>query len=173
MCFFLCFLCSYNGGICVDGVNWFRCECAPGFAGPDCRINIDECQSSPCAEGSTCMDEINGYRCVCPPGHAGPRCQEFIGLGKSCRHAGLQFPHGSRWEEECNTCQCVNGYVHCSKVRCGRRPCLLPKALPPPDTNPHVLPGGHECVEHQFLTCFATLPPVGCVFGGPPRLHPV
>ncbi|KAG8013459.1 Protein jagged-2, partial [Nibea albiflora] len=100
---------SYNGGICVDGVNWFRCECAPGFAGPDCRINIDECQSSPCAEGSTCVDEINGYRCVCPPGHAGPRCQEC-----------------DRWEEECNACQCVNGYVRCSK-----------------------------CVEHQFLTCFS------------------
>lgn len=32
-------LCSYNGGICVDGVNWFRCECAAGFAGPDCRIS--------------------------------------------------------------------------------------------------------------------------------------
>lgn len=30
---------SYNGGLCVDGVNWFRCECAPGFAGPDCRIS--------------------------------------------------------------------------------------------------------------------------------------
>nr|XP_020467202.1 protein jagged-2-like isoform X2 [Monopterus albus] len=145
----------YNGGICVDGVNWFRCECAPGFAGPDCRINIDECQSSPCAQGSTCMDEINGYRCVCPPGHAGPRCQEFIRLGKSCPHAGLQFPHGSRWEEECNTCQCINGYVRCSKVRCGRRPCLLPKALPPPDINVPSCPGGHQCVEHQFLTCFS------------------
>uniref|UniRef100_A0A7N6AHJ7 Delta-like protein n=1 Tax=Anabas testudineus TaxID=64144 RepID=A0A7N6AHJ7_ANATE len=148
-------LLNYNGGICVDGVNWFRCECAPGFAGPDCRINIDECQSSPCAEGSTCMDEINGYRCVCAPGYAGPRCQEFIGLGKSCRHAGLQFPHGSRWEEECNTCQCVNGYVRCSKVRCGRRPCLLPKALPPLDTTAPTCPRGHECVEHQFFTCFS------------------
>ncbi|XP_053290983.1 protein jagged-2 isoform X1 [Pleuronectes platessa] len=145
----------YNGGLCVDGVNWFRCECAPGFAGPDCRINIDECQSSPCAEGSTCMDEINAFRCVCPPGHAGPRCQEFIGLGKSCRHAGLQFPHGSRWEEECNTCQCLDGHVRCSKVRCGRRPCVLPKALPPADAPPPSCPGGHECVEHQFLTCFS------------------
>lgn len=31
--------CSYNGGVCIDGINWFRCECAPGFAGPDCRIS--------------------------------------------------------------------------------------------------------------------------------------
>ncbi|KAM3842788.1 protein jagged-2-like, partial [Diretmus argenteus] len=145
----------YNGGICVDGVNWFRCECAPGFAGPDCRINIDECQSSPCAFGSTCVDEINGYRCVCPPGRAGPRCQEFIGIGKACRHSGLQFPHGSRWEEECNACQCGNGHVRCSKVRCGRRPCLLPKAAPAPDGDAPSCPGGHECVEHQFLTCFS------------------
>ncbi|XP_068608268.1 protein jagged-2-like [Brachionichthys hirsutus] len=146
----------YNGGVCVDGVNWFRCECAPGFAGPDCRINIDECQSSPCAEGSTCRDEINGFRCACPPGHAGRRCQEFIGFGKSCRHAGLQFPHGIRWEEECNSCRCANGSVHCSKVRCGRRPCLLPEAMPPPpDASRHSCPGGQECVEHQFLRCFS------------------
>ncbi|XP_068195689.1 protein jagged-2-like isoform X2 [Antennarius striatus] len=146
----------YNGGICVDGVNWFRCECAPGFAGPDCRINIDECQSSPCADGSTCVDEINGYRCVCPPGHAGPRCREFIGLGKPCRHAGLQFPHGLRWEEECNGCRCVDGRVHCSKVRCGRRPCLLPEAPPPPpDAAAPSCPGGQECLRHQFLRCFS------------------
>lgn len=110
-------------------------------------------------------------------------CLSVIGLGKSCRHAGLQFPHGSRWEEECNACQCANGHVRCSKVghfteltsrnhnsaprnskrrllrfqvRCGRRPCLLPKTPPSPaDTSPPSCPGGHECVEHPFLTCFA------------------
>uniref|UniRef100_A0A674E221 Delta-like protein n=1 Tax=Salmo trutta TaxID=8032 RepID=A0A674E221_SALTR len=131
----------YNGGVCVDGVNWFRCECAPGFAGPDCRINIDECQSSPCAYGSTCVDEINSFLCVCPLGRAGPHCQEWI--GKACRYSGLQFPHGSRWEEECNTCQCVNGIVRCSK-RGGAGP---------DSSSP--CPRGQECVEHQFLTCFA------------------
>uniref|UniRef100_A0A1A8LUH1 Delta-like protein n=2 Tax=Nothobranchius pienaari TaxID=704102 RepID=A0A1A8LUH1_9TELE len=145
----------YNGGVCVDGDNWFRCECAPGFAGPDCRINIDECQTSPCAEGSTCIDEINSYRCVCPPGHAGRLCQEFIGLGKSCHHTGLQYPHGSRWEEDCNTCQCSNGDVRCSKVRCGRQPCLLPKTLPAANSNHQPCSGGQECVEHPFLTCFS------------------
>ncbi|XDV42015.1 hypothetical protein PO909_010772 [Leuciscus waleckii] len=142
----------YNGGICVDGVNWFRCECAPGFAGPDCRINIDECQSSPCAYGATCVDEINGFRCVCPLGRTGPQCQEFIGIGKTCHYAGLQFPHGSRWEEECNTCQCVNGKVECTKVVCGRQPCLLPGT---PGRELHSCPGGRECLEHNFLTCLS------------------
>lgn len=43
-------------------------------------------------------------------------CGAVIGIGKTCHYAGLQFPHGSRWEEECNTCQCVNGKVECTKV---------------------------------------------------------
>ncbi|KAI1897769.1 hypothetical protein AGOR_G00086680 [Albula goreensis] len=146
----------YNGGICIDGVNWFRCECAPGFAGPDCRINIDECQSSPCAYGATCVDEINGFRCLCPTGLAGPLCQDFVGIGKACRYAGLQFPNGTRWEEECNTCQCVNGNVGCTKVLCGRRPCLLQGAS---DREGHRCPAGRECLNHAFLTCFS--PPCG------------
>lgn len=43
------------------------------------------------------------------------------------------------------------------QVRCGRRPCLLPKAPPsPPDSNAAPsCPGGHECVEHPFLICFS------------------
>ncbi|XP_035380216.1 protein jagged-2b isoform X1 [Electrophorus electricus] len=142
----------YNGGICVDGVNWFRCECAPGFAGPDCRINIDECQSSPCAYGATCVDEINGFRCICPLGRSGPRCQEFIGIGKVCHYNGLQFPHGSRWDEDCNSCQCANGKVECTKVVCGRRPCLLPGA---PGREHYPCPGGRECLSHDFLTCLS------------------
>ncbi|XP_053535337.1 protein jagged-2 isoform X1 [Ictalurus punctatus] len=136
----------YNGGECVDGVNWFRCQCAPGFAGPDCRINVDECQSSPCSYGATCVDEINGYRCVCPLGRAGSRCQEFIGVGKACQHSGVSVPHGSRWEDECNGCQCVNGNIKCTKVHCGGRPCLLGSRDPQ-------CAGGQECTPHHFLFC--------------------
>ncbi|CAL8283426.1 unnamed protein product [Lota lota] len=152
----------YNGGACVDGVNWFRCECTAGFAGPDCRINIDECQSSPCVAGSTCVDQINGYRCVCAPGRAGPRCDDVLGVGRSCHHSGLSFPHGSHWEEECNSCQCIHGNVLCSKVWCGRRPCLLPKMPPGSEAGPAPCPPGQECLEHQYLTCFS--PP--CHRGG-------
>ncbi|VFV32426.1 low quality protein: protein [Lynx pardinus] len=140
----------YNGGVCVDGVNWFRCECAPGFAGPDCRINIDECQSSPCAYGATCVDEINGYRCSCPPGRAGPRCQEVIVFGRSCWSQGVPFPHGGSWVEDCNSCRCVDGRRDCSKVWCGRKPCLLAGR---PDTLSDQCPPGQRCQEKAPGQC--------------------
>ncbi|XP_023656471.1 protein jagged-1b-like isoform X2 [Paramormyrops kingsleyae] len=113
----------YNSGTCVDGDNWYRCECAPGFAGPDCRININECQSSPCAFGSTCVDEINGYRCLCPSGRAGPRCQEVT--GRPCTTNGRVATNGTRWDVDCNTCQCHNGKVTCTKIWCGPKPCHI------------------------------------------------
>uniref|UniRef100_A0A8C6MBV9 Delta-like protein n=1 Tax=Nothobranchius furzeri TaxID=105023 RepID=A0A8C6MBV9_NOTFU len=113
----------YNSGTCVDGDNWYRCECAPGFAGPDCRININECQSSPCASGSTCVDEIDGYRCLCPPDRMGSRCQEET--RKHCSFNGLAALDGATWEEDCNTCNCSNGKVVCTKVWCGPRSCKL------------------------------------------------
>ncbi|XP_041832212.1 protein jagged-2b isoform X2 [Melanotaenia boesemani] len=157
----------YNGGICVDGINWFRCECAPGFAGPDCRININECQSSPCAYGATCIDEINGFRCICPLGRTGTRCNEFIGIGKTCHYAGLQFPHGSHWEEECNSCNCINGKVQCTKVLCGRHPCRLQPSEQ--DQRQQFCPAGRECLEHSYYTCFS--PPCNhwgvCAMAGP------
>lgn len=51
---------SYNGGLCVDGVNWFRCECAPGFAGPDCRIS--ECPRIGGGRGGGCAEGKVGGR---------------------------------------------------------------------------------------------------------------
>ncbi|XP_062974199.1 protein jagged-2 [Elgaria multicarinata webbii] len=141
----------YNGGICVDGVNWFRCECAPGFAGPDCRINIDECQSSPCAYGATCIDEINGYRCACPPGRAGARCQEVIGFGKSCWLRGTPYPHGNRWDQECNSCHCLDGHIDCTKVWCGRKSCLFSKHADHPN---YQCPRGQECQGNVYIKCF-------------------
>ncbi|KAA8589329.1 hypothetical protein FQN60_012694 [Etheostoma spectabile] len=146
-----------NGGQCVDLLNDFYCNCE------------SQCDSTTCSNGGTCYDHGDSFlskngTCDSGPCENGGTCVGMlmtathipvIGLGKPCRHAGLQFPHGSRWEEECNACQCVNGYVGCSKVRCGRRPCLLPKAPPPPDADAPSCPAGHECAEHQFLTCFS------------------
>ncbi|KAM4603556.1 protein jagged-1a isoform 2-T2 [Polymixia lowei] len=133
----------YNSGTCVDGDNWYRCECAPGFAGPDCRININECQSSPCVSGSTCVDQINGYHCVCPPGKSGQHCQEVS--RRACVVAGMTAADGSRWNEDCNTCQCHDSRVTCTKLWCGPKPCHL---------HGNECPAGQTCVPVQDQRCF-------------------
>lgn len=130
----------------MDGDNWYRCECAPGFAGPDCRININECQSSPCAFGATCVDEINGYRCICPPGRSGPGCQEVT--GRPCFTSIRVMPDGAKWDDDCNTCQCLNGKVTCSKVWCGPRPCVIHAK------GHNECPAGHTCVPIKEDHCF-------------------
>ncbi|XP_061429566.1 protein jagged-1-like [Lethenteron reissneri] len=43
----------YNGGSCVDGENWFRCECPHGFTGPDCRLGLVSSASDPTGSTST------------------------------------------------------------------------------------------------------------------------
>ena len=73
----------FNGGVCIDGPNWYRCKCKPGFAGVDCLININECSSSPCVPGvgAKCIDGINQYKCVCPEGRTGKRCEGILSIG--------------------------------------------------------------------------------------------
>lgn len=47
-----------NNGNCVPhpnkprGLGYYECDCAPGFTGDKCDINIDECQSYPCFRGN-------------------------------------------------------------------------------------------------------------------------
>lgn len=65
----------HNGGTCQSGAGWFRCSCARGFSGPDCRINVNECSPQPCLGGATCLDGIGGFTCMCPPGRRGTRCE--------------------------------------------------------------------------------------------------
>uniref|UniRef100_A0A673CAD7 Delta-like protein n=1 Tax=Sphaeramia orbicularis TaxID=375764 RepID=A0A673CAD7_9TELE len=137
----------YNGGTCVDGDNWYRCECAPGFTGPDCRININECQSSPCTIGSTCVDEIDGYRCICPSERSGTRCQKAS--QRPCVVGGSVTPDGSRWDEDCNNCQCNDGRISCTKLWCGFRPCNVLSR-----TRGSECPDGQTCVAVRDELCF-------------------
>lgn len=67
-----------NGGSCIDGVNSFHCSCLPGFNGPRCALEINECQSSPCKNGGTCTDYVNSYTCSCRPGFTGIHCETNI-----------------------------------------------------------------------------------------------
>lgn len=82
----------YNGGSCVPGNNkWnadrqqsgpgeanYSCACPPGFAGPLCEVNIDDCAEHQCQNGAMCVDGINSYKCVCrDPTTTGEFCEQF------------------------------------------------------------------------------------------------
>ena len=57
-----------HDGVCVNTPGSYRCDCAPGFAGPRCEVNVNECDSSPCMNDGTCIDGRGGFKCICMPG---------------------------------------------------------------------------------------------------------
>ncbi|XP_015251690.1 PREDICTED: protein crumbs homolog 2-like [Cyprinodon variegatus] len=95
-----------NGGKCLersDPSHWeldwelsfaeaagYTCQCQGGFAGENCSININECESEPCQNGGSCEDEVNGYTCVCPVGFLGELCELNIDECESqpCQNGG-------------------------------------------------------------------------------------
>lgn len=54
--------CTKGQGICTHSEFPPSCLCYHGFTGPNCEIEINECESNPCERGD-CVDEINNYRC--------------------------------------------------------------------------------------------------------------
>ena len=55
VCVGMCF------GVCV-------LRSATAYTGTDCSVEIDECSSSPCQQGSTCLDSVGSYTCFCRGG---------------------------------------------------------------------------------------------------------
>ena len=57
------------------GMCFGVCVCvlrsATAYTGTDCSVEIDECSSSPCQQGSTCVDSVGSYTCVCRRGTTG------------------------------------------------------------------------------------------------------
>ena len=44
---------------CLDGVAAYTCDCLPGYSGPKCEQNIDECVNNDCRNGANCTDLVN------------------------------------------------------------------------------------------------------------------
>jgi len=62
-----------NGGQCRDQVGTYKCQCAPGFLGRNCEIDIDDCESAVCPPNSICVDGVASYTCHCKSGLTGKR----------------------------------------------------------------------------------------------------
>nr|XP_023652067.1 protein jagged-1 [Paramormyrops kingsleyae] len=154
-----------NGGTCNDEGDTFSAHSLShergtggGGGGGGCmhmpdggfffcfRPDINECQSSPCAYGSTCVDEINSFRCLCPASRAGPTCQEVT--GQHCVIGSRAIPDGTRWDEDCNICQCHNGKVTCTKMWCGPKSCQV-NGKGPGECSP-----GQTCLPIKEDHCF-------------------
>ena len=63
-----------NNATCVDDVIGYTCECADGFSGVFCDVNVDDCVGDPCVNG-TCVDDVSTFHCVCDAGFYGDLCE--------------------------------------------------------------------------------------------------
>lgn len=118
-----------NGGTCVeDYAGGYTCECAEGYEGDDCEVDIDDCDPDPCEHGGTCLDAVAGFACDCStaPGWQGARCEED---SPDC--GAETCGHGTCTEGEPGTgehsCECDAGWEgeSCSIVTdlCTPNPC--------------------------------------------------
>jgi cellulase/cellobiase CelA1 len=87
-----------QGGDPITGLGWAGGVCPPGFDGPDCDNNIDDCAQEACQNGGTCVDAINGYTCECPPDWGGADCAMPC-PGGECTGLTLQLIEDSVWDE--------------------------------------------------------------------------
>ncbi|XP_049328582.1 protein eyes shut homolog isoform X2 [Astyanax mexicanus] len=97
-----------NGGRCfLSRGSSYSCDCAPGWTGPNCLVNIDECLQNRCLNGATCIDRVGGYSCRCDHGYTGVHCELRVDhcLGHQCSEHGVCLNQRHNY-----TCRCVPGY---------------------------------------------------------------
>ncbi|XP_017261029.1 kielin/chordin-like protein isoform X2 [Kryptolebias marmoratus] len=106
--------------------NWGHIECS-----------IEECVPAVC---------VNGQKQVKVPGKCCYECQDS---GESCLYQGVAYHSNEQWEvDECTSCTCVSGDVHCRSERCPPLTCAADEMLAviPGLCCPHCLPRPATCI---------------------------
>ncbi|XP_047453521.1 kielin/chordin-like protein [Mugil cephalus] len=125
----------------TNGTSWtdsyddcVTCTCNMGHI----ECSIEECSPAVCPRDQTQV-KIPG-KC----------CNECQDSGSSCLYQGTVYHCNEQWEvDECTTCTCVSGDVHCHSERCPPLTCAT-------DEMPAVIPG--LCCPHCIprpATCIA------------------
>jgi hypothetical protein len=56
--------CAHNG-VCSLVNHQALCRCRPGFTGPLCEQDVDECVTQPCYNGAICENKEGTFECHC------------------------------------------------------------------------------------------------------------
>ena len=66
----------------------FTCQCAGGYTGSTCEVNIDDCVSATCPSNSMCVDGVNSYVCTCMPGFENSTDHSCVMVLQTENHTG-------------------------------------------------------------------------------------
>jgi len=115
-----------HGGHCTDADGGrYQCACAPGYGGPRCEVDLDDCAVDRCKNGGVCVDRVNDYECQCPVGYGGKDCElpKDDCDGMPCQNGGECVDGNARY-----TCVCQAGFsgLDCERAvsGCADAPCL-------------------------------------------------
>ncbi|KAL5110934.1 hypothetical protein TcWFU_009486 [Taenia crassiceps] len=106
--------CEYNkcqnGGICIDQIGGYTCNCPYGFTDRYCEAPLLSqmtatknsvsfgCSYNRCLNGATCQPDMSptGYRCRCPFGYGGTFCEKVFALYIASTDTYVAVPSPSR-----------------------------------------------------------------------------